>query len=161
MAWIDICAFEDLVENSGICALLNGQQVAVFLLELQGESQINTQSNWSCSAAASEQDLGSIDPLCDRGEGAQPTKLQPQERRVFAVGNYDPVGGANVLSRGILGSVGEQIVVASPLYKQHFDLTTGQCLEQPDVVIPVYRVKLQQGRVWLNAGQQNQQASAA
>lgn len=36
MAWTDICAFEDLVENSGICALLNGQQVAVFLLELQG-----------------------------------------------------------------------------------------------------------------------------
>ena len=37
MAWTDICAFEDLVENSGICALLNGRQVAVFLLELQGE----------------------------------------------------------------------------------------------------------------------------
>ncbi|SEI12090.1 nitrite reductase (NADH) small subunit [Rheinheimera pacifica] len=119
MAWADICAFEDLVENSGICALLNGQQVAVFLLELQGEPQI------------------------------------------YAVGNYDPIGGANVLSRGIVGSVGEQIVVASPLYKQHFSLTTGQCLEQPDVVIPVYRVKLQQGRVWLNVGQQNQQASAA
>lgn len=119
MAWTDICAFEDLVENSGICALLNGQQVAVFLLELQGEQQI------------------------------------------YAIGNYDPVGKANVISRGIVGSVGEQIVVASPLYKQHFSLTTGQCLEQPDVVIPLYRVKLQQGRVWLNAGQQNQQASAA
>ena len=119
MAWTDICAFEDLVENSGICALLNVEQMAVFLLELQGEPQIN------------------------------------------AVGNYDPVGEANVLSRGMVGSIGEQIVVASPLYKQHFDLTTGQCLEQPDVVIPVYRVKLQQGRVWLNAGQQNQQASAA
>ncbi|MDR6985396.1 nitrite reductase (NADH) small subunit [Rheinheimera pacifica] len=119
MAWTDICAYEDLVENSGICALLNGRQVAVFLLELQGEPQI------------------------------------------YAIGNYDPLGKANVLSRGIVGSVGEQIVVASPLYKQHFSLTTGQCLEQPDVVIPVYSVKLQQGRVWLNAGQQNQQASAA
>lgn len=119
MAWTDICAVEDLVENSGICALLHGQQVAVFLLEVLGESQI------------------------------------------YAVGNYDPIGGANVLSRGILGSVAEQIVVASPLYKQHFDLTTGQCLEQPEVVIPVYGVKLQQGRVWLNAVKQNQQASAA
>lgn len=118
MAWTDICAYEDLVENSGICALLNGRQVAVFLLE-----------------------------------------LQLQERRIFAVGNYDPIGAANVLSRGIVGSVGEQIVVASPLYKQHFDLTTGQCLQQPDVVIPVYQVKLQHGRVWLNAGQQ--QVSAA
>ena len=119
MVWTDICAFEDLVENSGICALLNGQQVAVFLLELQGEPQI------------------------------------------FAVGNYDPIGGANVLSRGMVGSIGEQIVVASPLYKQHFDLMTGRCLEQPEMVIPVYGVKLQQGRVWLNAELQNQQASAA
>ena len=119
MSWIDICAFEDLVENSGICALVDGQQVAVFLLELQGEQQI------------------------------------------YAVGNYDPVGEANVLSRGIVGSLGEQIVVASPLYKQHFDLTSGQCLEQPEVVIPVYGVKLQQGRVWLNTEQQKQQASAA
>ncbi|MGL5390615.1 MAG: nitrite reductase small subunit NirD [Shewanella sp.] len=118
MAWTEICTVEDLVENSGICALLNGQQVAVFLLELQAE------------------------PL------------------IYAVGNYDPVGGANVLSRGIVGSIGEQIVVASPLYKQHFDLGSGQCLEQPEVVIPVYGVKLQQGRVWLNAEQQNQQASA-
>ena len=119
MAWTDICAFEDLVENSGICALLNGQQVAVFLLELQGESQI------------------------------------------YAVGNHDPIGEANVLSRGMVGSIGEQIVVASPLYKQHFDQTSGQCLEQPEVVIPVYGVKLQQGRVWLNTEQQNQQVSAA
>ena len=119
MSWIDICAFEDLVENSGICALVDGQQVAVFLLELQGEQQI------------------------------------------YAVGNYDPVGEANVLSRGIVGSLGEQIVVASPLYKQHFDLTSGQCLEQPEVVIPVYGVKLEQGRVWLNAVNQAQAASAA
>jgi len=119
MAWTDICAFEDLVESSGICALLNGCQVAVFLLELQGEPQI------------------------------------------YAVGNYDPIGGANVLSRGMVGSIGEQIVVASPLYKQHFDLASGQCLEQPEVVIPVYGVKLQQGRVWLTAVKQVQEASAA
>lgn len=119
MAWTDICAVEDLVENSGICALLNEQQVAVFLLDVLGEPQI------------------------------------------YAIGNYDPLGKANVLSRGMVGSIGEQIVVASPLYKQHFDLMTGQCLEQPEVVIPVYGVKLQQGRVWLNAELQNQQASAA
>ena len=35
MAWTDICAYEDLVETSGICALLNGQQVAVFLLAIK------------------------------------------------------------------------------------------------------------------------------
>jgi nitrite reductase (NADH) small subunit len=52
-------------------------------------------------------------------------------------------------------------VVASPLYKQHFDLISGQCLEQPEVVIPVYGVKLQQGRVWLNTIKQVEEASAA
>jgi nitrite reductase (NADH) small subunit len=119
MAWTDICAYEDLVENSGICALFNGCQVAVFLLQQQGRQEL------------------------------------------YAIGNYDPVGGANVLSRGIVGSVGEQIVVASPLYKQHFNLSTGQCLEKPEVVLPVYAVKLQHGRVWLHAQQQKQQASAA
>jgi len=118
MTWTEMCSYEDLVENSGVCALLHGRQVAIFLVELQGELQI------------------------------------------YAVGNYDPLGGANVLSRGILGSVGEQIVVASPLYKQHFDLITGQCLEQPDVVIPVYGAKLQHGRVWLSAVTP-QQVSAA
>jgi nitrite reductase/ring-hydroxylating ferredoxin subunit len=33
------------------------------------------------------------------------------------------------LSRGIVGSVGEHLVVASPIYKQHFCLQTGACME--------------------------------
>ncbi len=34
--------------------------------------------------------------------------------QVFAISNYDPFSEANVLSRGIIGSLGEQLVVASP-----------------------------------------------
>jgi nitrite reductase (NADH) small subunit len=53
---------------------------------------------------------------------------------VLAVDNHDPFGDAYVMSRGIVGSrrVGEDDVptIASPLYKQVFDLRTGQCLDE-------------------------------
>ncbi|MGR5062690.1 nitrite reductase small subunit NirD [Photobacterium sp. DNB22_13_2] len=62
---------------------------------------------------------------------------------LYAVDNYDPVGKANVLSRGILGSKGDDIVVASPLYKQHFNLLTGQCVELPEVNLKTFSVRCQ------------------
>lgn len=66
--------------------------------------------------------------------------LPDETPTVFAVGNHDPIGGANVLSRGIVGDIKGEVVVASPLYKQHFSLRTGVCVEQADVKIPVYDV---------------------
>ena len=82
------------------------------------------------------------------------------ETLLYAVGNYDPAGGANVLSRGIIGSVNGQTVVASPLYKHHFDLSCGSCLELPQLQIPLYDAKLQHGQLWLKA-RAEQAASAA
>jgi len=67
---------------------------------------------------------------------------------VFALGNYDPLGGANVLSRGIVGDVGGELVVASPLYKNHFALRDGRCLEDPSVFVPVYAVRLVDGALY-------------
>ena len=81
-----ICHTSDLVKNSGVCALINDEQVALFYL-----------------------------PHTDK--------------KLFAVSNWDPIGKANVLSRGILGDIKGNIVIASPLYKQHFNLETGVCLE--------------------------------
>lgn len=96
--WQPICARDDLVPGSGVCALMGGEQVALFYL---------------------------------------PGEEQP----IHAVSNRDPIGGANVLSRGVVGDVNGRLVVASPLYKQHFDLLTGACLEQEDVQIVVYGVR--------------------
>lgn len=62
---------------------------------------------------------------------------------IFAVGNHDPFSGANVLSRGLTGSLKGSKVVASPIYKQHFDLVTGVCLEDASVRIPVYAVQVE------------------
>lgn len=30
--WIDICALDDLQENSGVCALVEGKQIAIFYM---------------------------------------------------------------------------------------------------------------------------------
>ncbi len=93
------CKLSDLVENSGICALINGQQVAIYYLPKESPS-------------------------------------------IYALDNWDPIGGANVLYRGILGDIGGELVVASPLYKEHYSLTTGKCLEK-DYAVRVWPVEIQ------------------
>ncbi len=54
---------------------------------------------------------------------------------VYAVGHRDPFADANVIARGIVGSVGrgddQRDTVASPMYKHVFDLATGACLTDP------------------------------
>ena len=48
---------------------------------------------------------------------------------LYALDNRDPFSGANVIGRGIIGDLKGELVVASPIYKQHFRLPDGQCLE--------------------------------
>jgi len=74
---------------------------------------------------------------------------QPRRNAVYAVGNYDPFSAANVLSRGMIGDSGGEPMVASPMYKQHFYLRTGQCFEDASVRLPVYPVRIENQRVWL------------
>jgi nitrite reductase (NADH) small subunit len=66
---------------------------------------------------------------------------------IYALSNYDPFSGAYVLSRGIVGSKGETPKVASPVYKQAFDLTTGRCLDDPSVEVMAFPVRVADGRV--------------
>ena len=106
--WTPICALDRIVPDTGVAALLNGRQVAVFR-------------------------VGGNDP------------------RVFAIDNYDPNSDAAVLSRGLIGSIGERIVVASPIYKHHFDLRTGECLEAPENSVSAYPVRVESGKVWVAA----------
>lgn len=57
--------------------------------------------------------------------------FRDRDGHLHAVGNRDPFSGAQVMSRGLLGSRGTTRVVASPMYKQVFDLSTGTCLDEP------------------------------
>jgi nitrite reductase (NADH) small subunit len=67
--------------------------------------------------------------------------------RVFAIGNFDPFSRANVLSRGIVGDRAGRPKVASPIYKQSFDLETGACLDDETVSVPAYAVRVCDGIV--------------
>lgn len=64
-----------------------------------------------------------------------------------AISNHDPFSDAYVLSRGIVGSKGDVLKVASPVYKQSFDLRTGQCLDDPTVAVATFPVRELDGRV--------------
>jgi nitrite reductase (NADH) small subunit len=73
--------------------------------------------------------------------------IRTYDGAVFAVDNRDPVAGAQVMSRGIVGSRGDAPTIASPLYKQVYDLRTGECLDVPGITLPVYPVRLNDGLV--------------
>lgn len=66
---------------------------------------------------------------------------------VYALGNVDPIAGASVLSRGIVGDRGGVPTVASPLHKQAYDLRTGECLDQPGVRVRTFPVRYRSGVV--------------
>lgn len=94
--WTSICQIDDIVPDTGVCALVDDRQVAVFRV----------------------------------GEEA-----------LYAIDNIDPSTGAAVLSRGLVGNLGERVVVASPIHKHHFDLRTGECLEAPQLSVHAWQVR--------------------
>ncbi len=70
---------------------------------------------------------------------------------VYAVDNFDPFSRAFVIARGIVGDRGGIPKIASPIFKQSFDLRTGQCLDDPEVRLGAYPVRVQQGRILVAA----------
>ena len=102
LAYVPVCSVDDILPDTGVCALLEGRHVAVV-------------------------------PV-----GAE---------RIHPLDNRDPKSGASVLARGLVGNLGERVVVASPLYKNHFDLATGECLEAPEQSVRAHAVKVDAGRV--------------
>jgi nitrite reductase (NADH) small subunit len=69
--------------------------------------------------------------------------------KLYAVNAIDPFTKAAVLARGIVGSLKNQVVVASPLLKQHFNLETGKCLEDENVHVKVYGIRESNGKIEL------------
>jgi len=87
--------------------------------------------------------------------------LPDTEQQVYALSHYDPIGGANVLARGIIGDISGEPVVASPLYKQHFSLLDGRCLEDDSVSVAQFEVRLRDGQIELALRQQDQASAVA
>jgi nitrite reductase (NADH) small subunit len=80
-------------------------------------------------------------------DGEQVAIFRLDDDSVYVIGNHDPFSGANVLSRGIVGDVKGELVVASPVFKQHFSLLSGRCLEDASVSVPVYRALVEKADV--------------
>ncbi|HEX2317235.1 MAG TPA: nitrite reductase small subunit NirD [Thermomonospora sp.] len=89
---------------------------------------------------------GYDDLLPERGacalvEGIQVALFRTFDGELFALSNYDPFSRAYVIARGILGTRGGVPTVASPMYKEVFDLRTGQCLDDPQVSLRTFAVR--------------------
>ncbi|GAB5380563.1 MAG: nitrite reductase small subunit NirD [Aliiglaciecola sp.] len=102
--WITICKTQDLVKGSGVCALVNGRQVALFNLGLA-------------------------------------------QAKVVATSNWDPIGKANVMYRGIIGSESNTPYIASPLHKQRYSLLDGASLDGNSETLVMHQVKLEDQNV--------------
>lgn len=80
-------------------------------------------------------------------DGAQVAVFRTADDQVYALSNIDPFAGAAVLSRGIVGDRGGVPVAVSPIFKNAFDLRTGVCVDDPDVSVEVYPVRVDAGMV--------------
>ena len=95
---------------------------------------------------------GGVTALVD---GAAIAIFRTHDGNVYAMSNYDPFSRASVLSRGILGTRGDVPFVASPMHKQAFDLRTGQCLDDAEVRVPTYDVRVGDGLVLVGPPQES------
>lgn len=85
-------------------------------------------------------------------DGTQIALFLLADGSVHAVSNLDPFSGANVISRGIVGTRGDVPTVASPMHKQVFDLRTGECLDtqgREPAALEVWSVVVVDGQVEL------------
>ncbi|TDD31354.1 nitrite reductase small subunit NirD [Actinomadura sp. KC06] len=100
---------------------------------------------WSdvCSYASLTPERG----VCAMLGGTQVAIFRTFDGALYALSNLDPFSGAHVLSRGILGTRNGAPTVASPMYKQVFDLRTGACLDDPRVALPAFPVRRAGDRV--------------
>ena len=83
-------------------------------------------------------------------DGRQLAIFRVQDQ-VYALDNYDPHSDANVLARGLVGDVQGEPVVASPVYKHHFNLATGRCLEDASRSVRVYPARVSERRIWVRS----------
>lgn len=86
-------------------------------------------------------------------DGAQVAIVRTAAGKLYAVGHHDPFSNANVMARGIVGTVtldGEaRDVIQSPMYKEAFDLETGRCTSNADVCLGTWDVVEREGMIVL------------
>ncbi|MEZ2371973.1 nitrite reductase small subunit NirD [Arthrobacter sp. RCC_34] len=104
--WHSVCRVQDLEPNWGEAALVNGIQVALFLLPT--------------------------------GE-------------VYAVEHRDPMTGAHVMARGIVGSRQGKPTIAAPLHKEVYSLADGSRLDGTGAPLAAFSTRLVDGVIQVAA----------
>jgi len=66
---------------------------------------------------------------------------------VYALGNHDPFDRTSLLSKGIVGNRDGVPFVGSPRHRHAFDLRTGRCLDDEQVCVAAYHVRVVEGVV--------------
>jgi nitrite reductase (NADH) small subunit len=95
-------------------------------------------------------ELSELEPLWAEAamvDGEQLALVRMPDCTVYAVSNQDPATGSYVMCRGIVGSNGDRVTLASPLHKQVYDLATGECLNSADLHLQTFQTSVESGSV--------------
>lgn len=103
--WVEACNTSDIPEDGGACALIEGEQIAIFNFKRRGE--------------------------------------------FYATQNLCPHKQQMALSRGMIGSSGEEPKVACPFHKKTFSLKSGACLSGDDYIIKTYPIKIEKDKIYV------------
>lgn len=116
------------------------------LLEIKRpESELEPELEWRDVCAIDEVSPGA--GVAALLEGEQIAIIRTRGGKFAALSNFDPFSKAYVIARGIVGDRAGVPKIASPIYKQNFSLETGQCLDDPNVRLPVFPIRVVAGRV--------------
>jgi nitrite reductase (NADH) small subunit len=80
-------------------------------------------------------------------EGEHIAIVRTQGGLLAALSNFDPFSKAFVIARGLVDDRGRVPKIASPIYNQSFSLETGECLEDSNVRLAVFPIRVQGGRI--------------
>ncbi len=105
--WVKACQVSEVPEDGGACALIKGEQIAIFNFKRRGQ--------------------------------------------FFATQNLCPHKKQMALSRGMIGSAGDEPKVACPFHKKTFSLESGACLSGDDYTIKTYPVKVVNEEIFVEA----------
>jgi len=96
--WISVCRTQEVLPDSGVCALVEDKQIAIFRTAIDDS--------------------------------------------FYSLDNFDPIAQVNILSRGLIGEKEERQVVFSPLFKDAFCLSSGECISNQDYSVATYPIRV-------------------
>lgn len=105
--WQDICALSELNPGEGVCALVQDQHLALFLL---------------------------------------------RSGQLFALDNHDPLGKANSVFRARIDEESRTLALEAAGQKRRYCLHSGRNLEQQEVSLATFPVRVKNNRVQLALG---------